>query len=112
MLTPVLQNIQRQIKSLRSYASSIASLIDSTTPRKRKALHQNHYIRSCKKQKVAVEELVASSQGIAKVVKNSSKKALALPNVLNKDISKCKNKSSNPSCYMLTEKLSYLETSI
>ena len=69
-----MQNIQSQIKSLRSYASSIASLIDSTTTRKRKALHQNHYIRSCKKQKVAVEELVVSSQGIAKVVKNSKKK--------------------------------------
>ena len=37
-------------------------------------MHQNHYIRSCKKQKVAVEELVVSSQGIAKVVKNSKKR--------------------------------------
>ena len=82
-----------QIKSPR-YASSIASLIDSATPRKRKALHQNHYIRSCKKQQALVEELLASSQGIAKVVKNSSKKALVLRNVLNKELSKCKNKSN------------------
>ena len=41
-------------------------------------MHQNHYIRSCKKQKVAVEELVVSSQGIAKVVKNSKKKKTKL----------------------------------
>ena len=91
---PVLQNIQSQIKSPRSYASSIASLIHYATPRKRKALHQNHYIRSCKKQQAAVEELVDRSQGIAKVVKNSSKKAWALHNALNTEISKCKNKST------------------
>ena len=73
-------------------------------------MHQNHYIRSCKKQQAAVEELVGNSQGITKVVKNSSKKALALHNALNKEISKCENKSTTAHLLCVNRKPATLST--
>ena len=45
---------------------------------------------------------------LKKARKASSKKALALPNVLNKDISKCKNKSSTSQLLRVNRKTAIL----
>jgi len=71
----------------------VADLLASATPRKRELLFGKHKIRSCQKERHAVEVIASSAKEISKDIKNGSNKSMMFRRAFNNTFKASRNKS-------------------
>jgi len=81
------------ISSPGSYADTVTDLLASATPRKRELLFGKHKIRSCQKERHAVEVIASSAKEISKDIKNGSNKSMMFRRAFNNTFKASRNKS-------------------